>query len=71
VLDGTVIGHCAKQHRYQEFIHLLNVIDDRTPKHLDLHLIVDNYATHKHPEVKKRLAAFIITPRCASPPTDS
>jgi transposase len=56
VLDGTVIGHCVKRHRHQEFIRFLSVIDERTPKDLDLHIIVDNYATHKHPEVKKWLA---------------
>ena len=56
VLDGTVIGHCVKQHRHQEFIRFLRIIDERTPNDLDLHLVVDNYATHKHPEVKKRLA---------------
>jgi transposase len=56
VLDGTVIGHCLQRHRHQEFIRFLSVINERTPKHLDLHLVVDNYATHKHPEVKKWLA---------------
>ena len=56
VLDGMVIGQCVKRHRHQEFIRFLNVIDERTPKDLDLHLVVDDYATHKHPEVKKWLA---------------
>ena len=56
VLDGTVIGRCVKRHRHQEFIRFLSVIDERTPNDLDLHLVVDNYATHKHPEVKKWLA---------------
>src|ERR1700739_3577258 len=56
VLDGTVIGQCMPQHRHQEFLKFLNVIDERTLKDLDLHIIVDNYATHKHPEVKKWLA---------------
>ena len=53
MLDGTVIGQCVKRHRHHEFIRFLSVIDERTPKDLDLHLVVDNYATHKHPEVKK------------------
>jgi transposase len=52
VLDGTVIGRCAKRHRHREFIRFLDVIDQRTPADLDLHLVVDNYATHMHPAVK-------------------
>jgi transposase len=52
VLDGTVIGRCSQRHRHQEFIRFLDVIDERTPAELDLHLVVDNYATHKHPTVK-------------------
>ena len=39
VLDGTVIGHCVKQHRHQEFIRFLRIIDERTPNDLDLHLV--------------------------------
>jgi len=50
-LDGTVIGTCMKQHRHEEWLHFLRLIDRRTPKDKDLHLIVDNYATHKHPVV--------------------
>jgi transposase len=56
VLDGTVIGRCAKRHRHQEFIRFLGVIDESTPADLDLHLVVDNYATHKHSAVKAWLA---------------
>jgi transposase len=56
VLDGTVIGRCAKRHRHQEFIRFLGLIDESTPADLDLHLVVDNYATHKHPAVKAWLA---------------
>src|SRR6266496_631907 len=52
MLDGKVIGDCMPRHRHQEFIRFLNKIDAETPSHLDLHLIVDNYATHKHPRVK-------------------
>ena len=51
-LDGKVIGDCMPRHRHQEFIRFLNKIDAETPSNLDLHLIVDNYATHKHPRVK-------------------
>jgi transposase len=56
VLDGTGIGHCTARHRHQEFIRFLTMIDGRTPPDLDLHLVVDNYATHKHPDVKTWLA---------------
>jgi transposase len=52
MLDGKVIGDCMPRHRHQEFIRFLNKIDAETPSHLNLHLIVDNYATHKHPRVK-------------------
>ena len=55
VLDGTVIGQCMKRHRHQEFLRFLRKLDRATPKRLDLHLIVDNYAAHKTPEVKRWL----------------
>jgi len=44
------------KHRHQEWLKFLKRIDRETPKELDLHLIVDNYATHKHPDVKTWLA---------------
>jgi transposase len=50
-LDGTVIADCMERHRHQEWLRFLRLIDARTPKDKQLHLIVDNYATHKHPEV--------------------
>jgi hypothetical protein len=49
---GKVIGDCIPQHRQQEFIRFLKRIDQDTPKEFEVHLIVDNYATHKHPRVK-------------------
>jgi transposase len=49
---GKVIGTCQQKHRHQEWIKFLQLIDDQTDSELDLHLIVDNYATHKHPKVK-------------------
>jgi DNA-binding CsgD family transcriptional regulator/transposase len=49
---GSVIATCMDRHRHQEWIKFLNLIDRQTPADLDLHLIVDNYATHKHPKVK-------------------
>ena len=51
MLDGKVIGDCMARHRHQEFIRFLAKIDVETPSALDLHIIVDNYATHKHPRV--------------------
>ena len=51
ILDGKVIGDCMPRHRHQEFIRFFKKIDSETPAGLDLHLIVDNYATHKHPRV--------------------
>jgi transposase len=55
MLDGKVIGDCMPRHRHQEFIRFLKKIDGETPAGLDLHLIVDNYGTHKHPRVKSWL----------------
>ena len=51
MLDGQVIGDCMPRHRHQEFIRFLKKIDAETPPDLALHLIVDNYGTHKHPKV--------------------
>jgi len=56
VLDGTLITQCQDRHRHQEWIKFLNTIDRETVPEMDLHLIVDNYATHKHPKVQKWLA---------------
>ncbi len=53
--EGRLIGTCMKQHRHQEWLKFLRLIDRETPSDRDLHLIVDNYATHKHPNVKKWL----------------
>jgi transposase len=55
MLDGKVIGDCMPRHRHQEFIRFLQLIDTKTPLDLSLHLIVDNYGTHKHPKVQKWL----------------
>ena len=55
MLDGRVIGDCMPRHRHQEFIRFLNKIDADTPAGFNLHLIVDNYGTHKHPRVKSWL----------------
>src|SRR6266581_5095367 len=50
--EGHIIGTCMNRHRHQEWIKFLTLIDQQTPAELDLHLIADNYATHKHPKVK-------------------
>jgi len=55
MLDGKVIGECMPRHRHQEFIRFLDKIDHETPPELDLHLVIDNYATHKHPRIKSWL----------------
>ncbi len=55
MLDGTVIGQCMPRHRHREFLRFLKTIDQQTLPDLDLHLIVDNYATHKTPAVKRWL----------------
>jgi transposase len=56
VLEGTVIGECKPRHRHQEFLRFLERIDQTVDTHLEVHLVLDNYGTHKHPEVKKWLA---------------
>jgi transposase len=55
VAEGKLIGTCMPRHRHQEFIQFLRLLDTQTPADVDLHLIVDNYATHKHPKVKRWL----------------
>lgn len=55
MLEGEVIGECLPRHRSQEFVKFLNIIDKKTSPELDLHLIVDNYSTHKTPMVKRWL----------------
>ena len=55
MLDGKVIGRCLPRHRAQEFLYFLRQIDQQIPAGPDLHLIADNYATHKTPAVKRWL----------------
>jgi len=71
VLDGKVIGQCMKRHRHQEFIRFLKVIDARVAKKKAVHVIVDNYAAHKHPKVLEWIEnhprfVFHFTPTSAS-----
>jgi transposase len=55
VAEGTVIGRCYERHRHQEFLGFLKHLDARYDELLDLHIIIDNYATHTHPVVKRWL----------------
>jgi transposase len=57
VLDGTVIGECRSRHRHQEFVQFLERIEESVDSGLDVHIVLDTYATHKHPVVKTWLAA--------------
>ena len=52
---GEVLTQCKPRHRHQEFLQFLHHIEDNVPHDLDVHLIVDNYSTHKHAKVKKWL----------------
>jgi len=56
VADGQVIAQCQARHRHQEWLKFLQQLDRETPADRDLHLILDNYATHKHPKVQAWLA---------------
>jgi len=56
VLTGEVIGECLPRHRHEEFLKFLRTIDREVPKGLAVHLILDNYSTHKHDSVEKWLA---------------
>ncbi len=56
IASGEVITQCKKRHRHQEFLAFLRHIDANVPDNLDIHLVVDNYATHKHAKVKAWLA---------------
>ena len=71
VLEGKIIGQCMRHHRHQEFIRFLTVIDARVPKKKTVHVIVDNYAAHKHPKVREWINkhprfVFHFTPTSAS-----
>ena len=51
ILDGTVIGRCMQKHRHQEFIRFLNAVEREVPAGKVIHVVLDNYGTHKHPKV--------------------
>lgn len=52
VATGEVIGQCMARHRHHEFLSFLRHIDETVPEELDVHLVINNDATHKHPEVR-------------------
>ena len=56
VATGKVIGSCHRRHRHQEFLRFLERIDQTVPEHLDIHLVMDNYGTHKIPKVRRWFA---------------
>ena len=56
VANGSVIAQCKPHHRHQEFLQFLRHIESQVPADLDIHLVLDNYATHKHPKVRVWLA---------------
>jgi len=71
VLDGSVIGRCMQRHRHQEFIRFLNAVEAEMPPSKQVHVVLDNYATHKHPKVVEWLGrhprfTFHFTPTSAS-----
>jgi putative transposase len=57
IASGQVLTSCKRRHRHQEYLAFLKEIDENVPQNLDIHLVVDNYATHKHARVKRWLAA--------------
>jgi transposase len=71
VLDGTVFGRCMQRHRHQEFLRFLSAIERQVPAGKIIHVVLDNVATHKTPEVMRRLArhprwVFHFTPTSGS-----
>ena len=57
IATGQVFGQCRKRHRHEQFLSFLRLIDREVPAELDIHLVLDNYATHKHAKVRRWLAA--------------
>ena len=71
ILDGTVLGRCMQRHRHQEFLRFLGAIERAVPPGKVIHVILDNYGSHKHPKVLRWLARHIaglsISPRPRAP----
>jgi len=57
IASGEVLTQCKSRHRHQEFLTFLRHIDANVPEDLDIHLVIDNYSTHKHAKIRKWLAA--------------
>ena len=68
VLDGTVIGKNMQRHRHQEFIRFLNTVNAQIPHGKAVHVILDNYATHKHPKVRALIATHASPSISRTPP---
>jgi transposase len=71
VLDGSVIGRCMQRHRHIEFVRFLNAVERQVAANRPIHVVLDNYATHKHPKVLAWLArhprwTFHFTPTSTS-----
>ena len=71
ILEGKVIGRCMQRHRHQEFIRFLNTVEREVAADKAVHVVLDNYATHKHPKVKAwltrhRRVTFHFTPTSCS-----
>src|ERR1700687_733280 len=71
LLEGKVIGQCYQRHRHQEFLRFLRRLDQEFPATLGLHLVIDNYGTHRHPEVaawlkRIRVSCFTLCPPVAA-----
>src|SRR5208282_6043047 len=71
IREGKVIGRCMQRHRHQEFIRFLNAVERQGPADKAVHVVLDNYATHKHPKVRGWLArhprvTFHFTPTSCS-----
>jgi transposase len=71
IIEGKVVGRCMQRHRHQEFIRFLNTIEGEVPAGKSIHVVLDNYATHKHPKVRDWLArhprfTFHFTPTSCS-----
>jgi len=76
LLDGKVVGQCMQRHRHQEFIRFLNAVEKTVPATKAMHVILDNYAAHKHPKVigwltRHPRVTFHFTPTSASCSTPS
>lgn len=68
ILQGRVVGQCYERHRHQEFLRFLRRLDQEFPGEMRLHLVLDNYGTHKHPTCAPGLSATRALPRISCRP---